>query len=289
MLRESVGKLIYTMNRRGKLCTGKVGRYRVDKLGNTQNSMISISGSFRRPVSALNCNFQSIRSVIYLHKGPRINGLRRDPESYLRNPSGVLFTEIQANECQDKVRSILQLPKYGINLSNELILQCLTHKSFAHGSKPYNEKLSLLGSQFLKLQTSIHSLRNDSPTETRENGPLSLQFSNLGTKIAKELTSKKTASAFIKSHNLSPFIFWKMKDPLKDGQINGETTIFASVLNAFIGAILSTNGSEKASKFIDGSLLDKGDLHSLTNIANENVASTKTTIPMKEKENKATL
>ncbi|CAI4046794.1 hypothetical protein SKDZ_12G3420 [Saccharomyces kudriavzevii ZP591] len=246
--------------------------------------MTSISCSLRRPVAALKCNLQSVRTVIYLHKGPRINGLRRDPESYLKNPSGILFTEVQANEYQDEVRSILQLPKYGINLSNELILQCLTHKSFAHGSKPYNEKLSLLGAQFLKLQTSIHSLKNDPPTEARENGPFPLQFSNLGTKFAKELTSKNTACAFIKSHNLGPFIFWKMRDPLKDGHINGETTIFASVLNAFIGAILSTNGSEKASKFIDGNLLDKGNLHSLVNIANVNVASAKTTTLGKEKE-----
>lgn len=155
--------------------------------------MMFISRSLRRPVTALNCNLQSVRTVIYLHKGPRINGLRRDPESYLRNPSGVLFTEVNAKECQDKVRSILQLPKYGINLSNELILQCLTHKSFAHGSKPYNEKLNLLGAQFLKLQTCIHSLKNGSPAESCENGQLSLQFSNLGTKFAKELTSKNTA------------------------------------------------------------------------------------------------
>ncbi|CAI4906472.1 CGH_3_HP_G0021310.mRNA.1.CDS.1 [Saccharomyces cerevisiae] len=252
-----------------------------------ENSMMFISRSLRRPVTALNCNLQSVRTVIYLHKGPRINGLRRDPESYLRNPSGVLFTEVNAKECQDKVRSILQLPKYGINLSNELILQCLTHKSFAHGSKPYNEKLNLLGAQFLKLQTSIHSLKNGSPAESCENGQLSLQFSNLGTKFAKELTSKNTACTFVKLHNLGPFIFWKMRDPIKDGHINGETTIFASVLNAFIGAILSTNGSEKAAKFIQGSLLDKEDLHSLVNIANENVASGKAKIS--DKENKAFL
>ena len=166
--------------------------------------MMFISRSLRRPVTALNCNLQSVRTVIYLHKGPRINGLRRDPESYLRNPSGVLFTEVNAKECQDKVRSILQLPKYGINLSNELILQCLTHKSFAHGSKPYNEKLNLLGAQFLKLQTCIHSLKNGSPAESCENGQLSLQFSNLGTKFAKELTSKNTACTFVKLHNLGP-------------------------------------------------------------------------------------
>lgn len=212
--------------------------------------MMLVSYSMRRPITALNCNLQSVRTVIYLHKGPRINGVRRDPESYLRNPSGILFTEVQANEYQDKVRSILQLPKYGIKLSNELILQCLTHKSFAHGSKPYNEKLNLLGAQFLKLETSIHSVKNDSPLEARENGPLSLKFSNLGTNFAKELASKNTACTFIKSHKLGPFIFWKMRDPLKDSHINGETTIFASVLNAFIGAILTTNGPEKASLFI---------------------------------------
>lgn len=283
MLWEALENL-HTVRTRARDKTVTVGgKCRVEKLGNTQSSMMLISRSLRRPIAALNCNLRSVRTVIYLHKGPRINGLRRDPESYLRNPSGVLFTEVQENECQDKVRSILKLPKYGINLSNELILQCLTHKSFAHGSKPYNEKLNLLGAQFLKLQTCIHSLKNGSSVESRENGQLSLQFSNLGTKFAKELTSKNTACAFIKSHNLGPFIFWKMRDPIKDGHINGETTIFASVLNAFIGAILSTNGSEKASKFIKGSLLDKEDLYSLVNIANENVASAKTRVSDKEK------
>lgn len=218
----------------------------------------------------------TIRYITYLHTGSRVRGLKRDPNEYLKTPTGLSYNELQQQQYHDKVRSSLNLSQYGINLSNDLILQCLTHKSFAHGSKPYNEKLSLVGSQFLKYYTSVYSLRskellsqvNDSKFQQSING---LNFTNLGTQASKLLISKKTTSDFIKHKQLDTLIFWKKRDPLKAEQFNGEHTVFSSVLNAIVGSILMMNGPKKTAEFIEAELLDLNKDVSLVKIAKEQV------------------
>lgn len=222
---------------------------------------------------------QSVRLFAYLHSGSRVRGLKRDPASYLKSPKGLSYTELKPADYQDKVKDILQFDKYGIDLPNGIILQCLTHKSFAHGSKPYNEKLGLLGSQFLKYQASIHSLKQHTLLSPIAEGKLQqningLNFTNLGTQLAKLLISKPATASFIKAKNLDSLIFWKMKDPLKDTYHNGETTIYSSVLNAIVGGILMINGPEKTVKFIHDFLLNTERDVSLVKIANEQFKAT---------------
>lgn len=225
---------------------------------------------------------QTVRLITYLNPGSRIRGLKREPSSYLKNPKGLSYQNINEQEYYDKVRQSLQFDKSEIDLPNDVILQCLTHKSFAHGSKPYNEKLSLLGSQYLKYQASIHSVRQHellSPVSQNKvqqaiNG---LNFTNLGTQLSKLLISKSAMSAFVRAKNLDTLVFWKMKDPLKDSYHNGETTIYSTVLSALVGAILVTNGPEKANRFVSGILLNNDKEDSLVKIASEqfqNVSNT---------------
>lgn len=219
---------------------------------------------------------QIARFITYLHSGDRVRGLKRDPDYYLKNPRGLLYNSVRNSEVQDKVIESLRLKECDIDLPNDVILQCLTHKSFAHGSKPYNEKLSLLGSQFLKYQAAVHSLRQPDLLSPVADGKIQrpingLNFTNLGTQVSKLLITKPVTARFIKEKELDSLIFWKMKDPLKDSHHNGETTIYSTVLNAFVGGILATNGPAKAVKFVEKVLLDKESKSSLVNIANEHL------------------
>lgn len=224
--------------------------------------------------SAIQSHRQFARFITYLHSGNRVRGLKRDPESYLKNPKGLSYNSVNQSEYHDRVVQSLKLKECDIDLPKDVILQCLTHKSFAHGSKPYNEKLCLLGSQFLKYQASIHSLRQPELLSPVAEGKIQqsingLNFTNLGTHLSKLLISKPVTARFIKQRNLDTLIFWKMKDPLKDSHHNGETTIYSTVLNAFVGGILATNGPSKARTFVDKVLLDQESESSLVHIANE--------------------
>ncbi|SMN20445.1 similar to Saccharomyces cerevisiae YLR312W-A MRPL15 Mitochondrial ribosomal protein of the large subunit [Maudiozyma saulgeensis] len=207
----------------------------------------------------------SIRNITFLNNGSRICGIRRDPSSYMKNPNGLEYNSLNKNICQDKVRSILQFDKFNIKLSDEIILQCLTHKSFAHGKVPYNEKLYLLGAQFLKLRTSIHSLKNGNSTNLI-NG---MNFTNLGNITNKSLNSKKNITKLIKIAGIDDIIFWKMRDPSGNAKINGEDRVIHTVLNSLIGAILTTNGTQIATQYVDDFLLNKNNELSLINIATE--------------------
>lgn len=217
---------------------------------------------------------QAVRLITYLHSGSRVRGLKRDPEAFLKNPKGLSYNALKQSEYQDKVAQILKLKELDIDLPNEIILQCLTHKSFAHGSKPYNEKLCLLGAHFLKYQASIHSLKQQdflSPVaeDKVQQSIKGLNFTNLGTQVAKLLISRAVTARFIKEKSLDSLIFWKMKDPLRDSHHNGETAIYSTVLNAIVGGILATNGPAKAIDFVNKVLLNSESDVSLVKIANE--------------------
>ncbi|CAI5294023.1 ASB_HP2_G0031570.mRNA.1.CDS.1 [Saccharomyces cerevisiae] len=69
------------------------------------------------------------------------------------------------------------------------------------------KKLNLLGSQFLKYQASIHSLRQNNVLSPVARGkvqrPLNnLNFTNLGTQLSKFLISKDAIAEFIKEKHL---------------------------------------------------------------------------------------
>ncbi|SCU99975.1 LANO_0F04588g1_1 [Lachancea nothofagi CBS 11611] len=218
------------------------------------------------------------RNITYLHSGNRVRGLKRDPSEFLRLPSGLLYTEVEPHKYQETVRSQLNLEKHGVALSNELILQCLTHKSFAHGSKPYNEKLALLGSQYLKYHASVHSLKDSATplvasagTQQNQKPINGLNFTNLGSQVSKLLIAKKTTAQVIKERQLDSLIFWKKRDPLQNSTYNGETAVLASVLNALVGGILITNGPEKTSHYIENEFLNPSNEASLVRIANSMV------------------
>ncbi|CCD26212.1 mitochondrial 54S ribosomal protein mL57 NDAI_0H00380 [Naumovozyma dairenensis CBS 421] len=209
-------------------------------------------------IRSLGAKYQTRNIITYLHSGSRIQGLKRDPKTYLVNPHGLSYTEVdgKANATDSKffndINKKLNLENLNISIPNNILLQCLTHKSFAHGTKPYNEKLNLLGSQFLKFRASVFSIRSN----TEQN----INLRALGTPFNRSLVSKDTLSTYIKSIGLEKYIFWKKRDsnsiiPIDTDQqidtFNGEATVLSTILNSIIGAILITNGEQKTIEFIN--------------------------------------
>lgn len=199
----------------------------------------------------------SVRLITYLHSGSRIRGLKRDPASYMTNPHGLVYGSL-GSDYHSSIRSSLQLNKFEINIPDNLLLQCLTHKSFAHGSVPYNEKLDILGSHFLKLRASCYSIKPTLPQEADSAALVNgFNFNLLGSLENKQLIDKKRVGQLIKNLNLQNLVFWKMRNPQKGAQYNGEYQVLSTVLHSIIGAMLIHNGPEKTARFVDQTLFNK--------------------------------
>lgn len=193
------------------------------------------------------------RSIGYLHKGSRVRGLVRDESEYLKNPKGLKYELNESN-----VKSLKEFLGEEYKLPNELILQILTHKSFAHGLKPFNEKLSVYGLHFLKYKTTLFTIGESNEVE------------KLGTEASKSLNSTLVLAEFLRSQksNIIDSIFWKKRDPLlTNPKQNGENSIYATTTNAIVGGILLHYGKLKANKFVDEVLLKENDENSLVGIS----------------------
>ncbi|KAH3686445.1 hypothetical protein WICPIJ_002625 [Wickerhamomyces pijperi] len=189
------------------------------------------------------------RSVGYLHAQPkRVRGLVRDPATFLQSPCGKAY-DIQSTSS---LKTYLG-EEYA--LDDNLLLQVLTHKSFAHGMKPFNEKLSVHGSQFLKHKSAIHTVNS-------EKG-----ISALGSLESRKTLSTDILAAFVKQQGFADVIYWKKRDDsITDPTQSGENSIKAGVLEALIGALLVTRGAGVAEKFVFEKLLSENSKDSLVNI-----------------------
>lgn len=203
----------------------------------------------------------SLRLITYLHSGDRVRGIKRDPTSYMINPYGLTYDKVQkekglaTSEFFSKIRNNLPLKKFDISVDDNLLLQCFTHKSFAHGKVPYNEKLFIMGSHFLKVQASVYSIKSNKTTDkaTLING---MNFNTLGSTMSKQILSEYKLTKFMESLGLKELIFWKKRNVNENNEFNGEPKIVSSVLNSLVGAILLTNGVEKTSSFVNSFLLN---------------------------------
>lgn len=223
-----------------------------------------------RPFANINQGYsfqrQLLRSITYLHSGPRVRGIKRNPESYMTNPYGLAYDQVSnqrgqsTSEFFSKIRNSLPLQQFGISLDDNLLLQCFTHKSFAHGKLPYNEKLSIMGLHFLKVQSSVHSMEIKPNISAEKLNDIMIingkDFSKLGSFRSKKLLSDGRMYNFMKCLGLKELAFWKKRDPTASNIFNGEPKVISGILNSIIGAILLTNGSEKTALFVQDFLFN---------------------------------
>ncbi|KAI5954486.1 hypothetical protein KGF54_002261 [Candida jiufengensis] len=189
---------------------------------------------------------------IYLHKGPRIEGLKKDPKEAFINSNGI---EYELNT--ENIKHIKSFLGDNYKIPDEIALQIITHKSFGNGIKPYNEKLAAMGSKLLNLSLAKHvinSPQQNQPQQLQING---LNLSILGTPLSKELSSRKSTGYFAKLNNLNKIMFWKSRNPTLNFEQSGELKVSSQLIYSLIGAINYHYGKHKAEEFINEKFVKK--------------------------------
>ncbi|KAF9586700.1 hypothetical protein BGW38_008623 [Lunasporangiospora selenospora] len=134
-----------------------------------------------------------------------------------------------------KVNSVYQ--RMGVDLSDaELMTQAVTHKSFAHGSVPTNERLTHLGRTFLEMHLAEKKWDTVKSTKT------------LRSSIAHVLKAEKMAKV-ARSMGVDEVMRWKSPSTTP-GSKAGEETVLAQTLEAIVGAVYHDKGSKVAREFV---------------------------------------
>lgn len=174
--------------------------------------------------------------------------IRKDPAQVFTLASGAKYGLNEAN--LKNVKEFLS-DKYAI--PDELALQVITHKSFAHGLKPYNEKLSAMGSKLLNLYLAKFVVERSTANEMAVNGK---NLDVLGTPIAKELGGRMALGLFAKSTKLNNTLFWRSYNSLLSFEGSGELKVSAQMMYALVGAVTFIHGKKIAEVFVREKLLE---------------------------------
>lgn len=216
------------------------------------------------------------RRSIVMVRGDRVRGAIRDPEEYL-TVNGHRYGETLENlQYISKYLNETNNGKY--TLPNKLLLQVITHKSFSHGAQPFNDKLSILGFQMLKLYSSTFAVSRPTKSQFAVSG---FNFDCLGSMVSKNLLSDKCLAQFSRDTGISKIVFWKKALRLNhDPKASGEERIFSTITTALIGLINLHHGSSVAQEFIQKELLE----NDKTSIVKTSVEmTTKNMAPKKQK------
>ncbi|OBA20631.1 hypothetical protein METBIDRAFT_43439 [Metschnikowia bicuspidata var. bicuspidata NRRL YB-4993] len=192
---------------------------------------------------------------------PRL-AIRKDPARVLAVHSGHTYEPSDATLLHIKT---FLLDRYAV--PDDLALQVLTHKSFAAGMKPYNEKLSTLGSKLANLFLGKYVLEHRTHNDTAVAG---MNLDVLGTPMAKELAGRMALGVFAKKRDLSRVMFWKSYNHLLSFEASGELKVSAQMVYAMIGAVAFVHGKAAAEAFVREKLLSGPD--SIEHIAAEFLA-----------------
>lgn len=189
--------------------------------------------------------FRAVRGtrLLYLHKGPRVHGLKRDPQEVFTT-----FTNHKYGQDADNLAPVKQFLTEKYQIPDDLALQVLTHKSFGNGIKPYNEKLSAMGLKLLNLYCAKYT--TDTPATTNDNAINGKNVDVLGSPMAKELTGRLALGLFAKSHKLNEVLFWKSYNHSLSFEASGEMKVSAQMMYALIGAVTFIHGKHAAEQFI---------------------------------------
>ncbi|KAK6463965.1 ribonuclease-III-like-domain-containing protein [Scheffersomyces coipomensis] len=201
--------------------------------------------------SGISCTSYIPVRNIYLHKGSRVAGLKRDPKEAFTTYNGYQYELSESN-----LKPIKEFLTQKYHISDELILQVLTHKSFGNGIKPYNEKLSAMGSKILSLFFTKFVVNKPSNNELAINGK---NLDVLGSPMAKELGGRYALGVFAKNHNLNSIMFWKSSSHTVGFLNSGELKVSAQMMYALIGAVTLSHGKLVAEEFIQEKILNSND------------------------------
>ncbi|KAI4237543.1 MAG: hypothetical protein LQ349_001761 [Xanthoria aureola] len=168
--------------------------------------------------------------------------------------------EFQVNEDPQKLDKayIRILGKDGDRLlTDEVKWLAVTHKSFDHGRRGFNERLAYLGRRIVELQASLHMLAASTttpePTQPDELGRHPFKHPALEglagltrTRKAAVLDIKRTAQLADK-YGLVSVMRWKPKLP-RNFEASGIDIVLTQALYSIVGAISLQNGGEVANR-----------------------------------------
>ncbi|KAK6442030.1 hypothetical protein LTR95_001742 [Oleoguttula sp. CCFEE 5521] len=139
-------------------------------------------------------------------------------------------------------------------LDEEVKWQSLTHRSFDHARRPYNDKLAFLGKRILDLQTSLALLR--SPPSARHTDDLDPHvFAHPALSTLDNLTphtkaftlSPKKLAQLATSYGLKSVVRWKPRQTA-NMESSGEDVVLATAVYAVVGALALQKGGEVAGR-----------------------------------------
>ena len=192
--------------------------------------------------------FKKQARLIYLHRGSRVAGLKRDPKE--------VFTvngQHEYGKDEKNLKFIKDFLEEKYRISDDLVLQVLTHKSFGNGIKPYNEKLTAMGSKLLNLFCARTVTDCATNNENAINGK---NLDCLGSPIAKELPGSLSLALFARHKRLNSILFWKSYNYHLSFEASGEMKVTAQMVYALIGAVNFVHGKDAAESFIREKFFD---------------------------------
>ncbi|KAF9929870.1 hypothetical protein FBU30_001119 [Linnemannia zychae] len=127
--------------------------------------------------------------------------------------------------------------RLGFDLSDpSLMTQSITHKSYAHGSLPTNERLGYIGRTFLQMHLAEQKWDKVKSNRT------------LRASVAHVMTAEKLAK-IARSMGVNEVLRWKAASSSANAKV-GEDTVLAHTLEAMLGAVYHDKGSKAAKEFV---------------------------------------
>lgn len=132
--------------------------------------------------------------------------------------------------------------------------QSLTHKSFDHARRPFNDRLALLGRRILELQTSLLLLQQPTPAAaSTESDPYifthpSLEgLSNLSAPAKTSIINKTRLAQLAGTYGLDKVVRWR---PRKSDRLesSGRDVVLAQAVYAVVGAVALRKGGDVAGR-----------------------------------------
>ncbi|KAI8600580.1 ribonuclease-III-like-domain-containing protein [Dissophora ornata] len=156
-------------------------------------------------------------------------GINYEARAYMSNNTST------SQEDSAKVSAVYK--RFGVDLSDSsLMTQAITHKSFAHGSVPTNEKLGHLGRTFLELHVTEQKWDKVNSNKT------------LRSSVAHSIATDKLAKV-ARSMGVDEIMRWKSPSSTP-GAKTGEDTVLANTMEAIVGAVYHDKGSKAARELI---------------------------------------
>ncbi|KAL8826133.1 MAG: hypothetical protein Q9170_007521 [Blastenia crenularia] len=174
----------------------------------------------------------------------------------------------EVNEDPEKLDRVLTrvLGKGGYQmLTEEVKWLAVTHKSFDHGRRGFNDRLAYLGKRIVELQASLHMIAGSAATPEQTlsdqwgrepfRHPVLEGLAGLTMERKKAVLDKKRTAQLASKYGLTDVLRWKPNQP---GKINasGVEVVLTQALYAIVGAISLQKGAEVANRITRERILE---------------------------------